>query len=267
MNTRRIYAVALRQFYLIEGSLPRIIPLFVWVAVDILLWGFFSRYLSETNGTSIAFVPTLLGAVLLWDFLIRVMQGVTTAFLEDVWSRNFLNLFTTPLHVSEYIAGLVVTSTLTSAVGLVVMIVLAALAFGLTPAAYGLLALPFLLILFLTGLAMGVGASAMVFRLGPASEWFVWPIPALLSPFVGVFYPTTVLPTLMQPISALLPPTYVFRAVREITAGKTPDLKHLGIGLFLSLFYLYLASRSFRRTYDLAVERGLIARYSAESVN
>ena len=43
------------------------------------------------------FVPALLGAVLLWDFLTRVMQGVTMAFFEDVWSRNFLNLFATPL--------------------------------------------------------------------------------------------------------------------------------------------------------------------------
>jgi ABC-2 type transport system permease protein len=31
----------------------------------------------------------LLGAVLLWDFFTRVMHGVTIAFFEDVWSRNF----------------------------------------------------------------------------------------------------------------------------------------------------------------------------------
>ena len=28
-------------------------------------------------------------------------------------------------------------------------------------------------------------------RLGPAAEWFIWPIPALISPFAGVFYPLT----------------------------------------------------------------------------
>ena len=42
-------------------------------------------------------MPALLGAVLLWDFLTRVMQGVTMAFFEDVWTRNFLNIFATPL--------------------------------------------------------------------------------------------------------------------------------------------------------------------------
>ncbi len=45
--------------------------------------------------------------VFLWDFFIRIMQGVTMAFFEDVWSRNFLNIFATPLLISEYVAGLV----------------------------------------------------------------------------------------------------------------------------------------------------------------
>ena len=61
-------------------------------------------------------MPALLGAVLLWDFLTRVMQGVTMAFFEDVWSRNFLNFFATPLRMSEYLAGLLVVAVSTSLV-------------------------------------------------------------------------------------------------------------------------------------------------------
>src|SRR3546814_11050943 len=71
------------------------------------------------------FVPTLLGAVLLWDFFSRVMQGVTTAFVDDVWSRNFLNVFASPLTIAEYISGLVLTSVITRLVGLLVRLVLA----------------------------------------------------------------------------------------------------------------------------------------------
>ena len=83
------------------------------------------------------FVPALLGAVLLWDFLTRVMQGVTMAFFEDVWSRNFLNMFATPLRISEYLTGLVIAAIATSALGLVVMVVFARVAFGLSFLAYG----------------------------------------------------------------------------------------------------------------------------------
>ena len=107
------------------------------------------------------------------------MQGVTLAFFEDVWSRNFLNIFAAPVSMWEYVCGLVISSIATSSVGLVVMLVLASAVFGLSFFAYGIVLIPFLLILFLFGIALGILASAMVLRLGPASEWFVWPIPAL----------------------------------------------------------------------------------------
>src|SRR6476646_4993878 len=121
----RAGAIALRQVYLMRGSFARIMPMFGWVAIDMVLWGFMSRYLNQISSGGPNFVPALLGAVLLWDFFTRVMHGVTTAFFEDVWSRNFLNVFASPLRISEYLSGLVLTSLVTSLVGLAVMLVLA----------------------------------------------------------------------------------------------------------------------------------------------
>src|ERR1700686_4496594 len=118
MRWQRTGAIVLRQLYLYRGSPARVLPLFAWVAIDIVLWGFISRYLNTVASAGFNFVPALLGAVLLWDFLVRVMQGGTTALFEDVWSPNFLTIFATPLSISEYVSGLVVTSTVTSLVGL-----------------------------------------------------------------------------------------------------------------------------------------------------
>ena len=101
------------------------VPLFAWVAVDMVLWGFLTRYLNTVATPGFNFVPALLGAVLLWDFFIRIMQGITMAFLEDVWSRNFLNTFATPLLIAEYVSGLILSSIATSLVGLGVMLVIA----------------------------------------------------------------------------------------------------------------------------------------------
>ncbi|WP_197495888.1 hypothetical protein [Acidihalobacter yilgarnensis] len=99
MNLQRIAAIALRQFYIMRGSPARILPIFIWVGVDMVLWGFFTRYLNQISGSGLDFVPRLLGAVLLWDFFTRVMLGMTAAFFEDIWARNFLNLFATPLSI------------------------------------------------------------------------------------------------------------------------------------------------------------------------
>jgi ABC-2 type transport system permease protein len=267
MSFRRTSAIVLRQFYLIRGSAARLVPLFAWVAVDMVLWGFITRYLNTVSASGFNFVPTLLGAVLLWDFFSRVMQGVTTAFLEDVWSRNFLNLFATPLATSEYVAGLVLSSIATSAIGLATMMVLASAVFGLRFLVYGAAVLVFLLVLLLFGIALGIVASSMVLRLGPASEWFVWPMPAFISPFVGVFYPISTLPHWMQEVSRALPPSYVFEALRTIVSGGTPSYVGLWWGGCLALADVALAGWIFGRIYRHAVRTGLIARYSAETVN
>lgn len=266
MNFRRVGAIVLRQAYLMRGSPARVLPLFAWVAVDIVLWGFITRYLDAVTGHGMNFVSTLLGAVLLWDFFTRVMHGVTTAFLEDVWARNFLNFFATPLTVGEYVLGLVLTSIATSLVGLAVMLVLAGAVFGLEFLALGAALVPFLAILFATGIAFGVASSAVVLRLGPASEWFVWPVPALLSPFVGVFYPLSTLPAWMRAIGHALPPSYVFEGLRAVLAGAPFPAGPLALGGVLALAYVAAAALLFARVQRSAIRSGLIARYSAESV-
>ncbi len=266
INPRRSFAVVLRYLYLMRGSFSRVMPLFAWVAIDIVLWGFISKYLNTVTG-GLNFVPTLLGAVLLWDFFIRVMQGVTMTFFEDVWSRNFLNFFATPMQISDYLGGLIISGVATSLVGLIAMMVLAGGFFGLSFFSIGIALVPFLLTLFVFGIALGVLACALVLRLGPAAEWFIWPIPALVSPFAGVFYPVSTLPRWMQIVAHALPPSAVFEQMRAIVAGGAASGAALAGAFALALAYLVLAGWTFARTYRYAVRVGLIARYSAETVS
>jgi ABC-2 type transport system permease protein len=246
--------------------MTRVFPLIGWVLLDVTLWGFITRYLNTVTEPGYNFVPALLGAVLLWDFLTRVMQGVSMSFLEDVWSRNFLNFFATPLQLSEYLLGLVFASIATSAVGLVAMLLLASLGFGLSLLAYGVLLIPFVLILFSFGITLGIVGVALVLRLGPAAEWFIWPIPAMISPFAGVFYPLATLPAPMRAIGYTLPPSYVFEGMRTVVRGDPLPAATLLTAFVLSLVYLLLACAFFAYVHRRAVRTGLLARYSAENV-
>src|SRR5262245_45291368 len=108
MSLTRIYAIVLRQFHLTRDNASRTLQIFRWPCLDIVLWGFISKYLEDVSNTS--FIPVLLGGIILWDFLSRVMTGVTMTFFEDVWSRNFLNIFASPLSISEYVTGMVAAS-------------------------------------------------------------------------------------------------------------------------------------------------------------
>ena len=265
MRASAVFAIASRQFYLLRGSPVRLLPMIAWVAIDMVLWGFITRYLNGLTGARFNLVSALLGAVLMWDFLSRVMQGVTTAFFEDVWSRNFLNLFATPLTVLEYLTGLVITGVLTSLLGLVAMLSLATIVFGLSFFVYGAALLPFVFVLFLSGITLGILGTAIVMRFGPASEWLIWPIPSVISPFVGVFYPLSTLPLWMQAVGRALPPSYVFDAMRRILAGQGADWGQLLMAAGLVVVYLVAAFLVFAGVYRYAMRTGLIARYSAET--
>lgn len=267
MRAHRVLAVFLRYLLLLRGSPARVFPLFVWVGIDMVLWGFLTRYLSAAGAFRFDLTNVLLGAVLLWDFMGRVMHGVATAFFEDVWSRNFLNVFASPLRISEYLTGLVLSSVATSLLGLAVMLAVAVPLFGLSFAPYGLMLGACFLVLFLFGIALGIVGVAVVLRLGPAAEWFIWPVPAMLAPFACVFYPLAVLPAWMRPIAGALPPTHVFEGMRAIVAGGPAPVGALAAGALVALACVFLAAWFFAGVHRYAVRTGLISRYAAESVS
>ena len=103
-------------------------------------------------------------------------------------------------------------------------------------------------------------------RFGPASEWFIWPLPALISPFAGVLYPVSTLPHWMQFVSRFLPPSYVFEGLRAIVSGGTASGMGLAGGGCLAAGYILLAYVFFTKVYKNALRTGLIARYSAENL-
>jgi ABC-2 type transport system permease protein len=88
----------------------------------------------------------------------------------------------------------------------------------------------------------------------------------MLSPFVGVFYPLSVLPGWMQAVGRFLAPSYIFEGMRAVVAGKGAPYGLLWEGCVLAVVYLALAGLTFTLVYRHAIRTGLIARYSAESV-
>jgi len=200
----------------------------------------------------------------------RIQQGIMTSFLEDIWSQNFINYFASPLEIREYVSGLVTTTIITGFVGFIGMATLAGLAFGYNVFKIGIFILPFMLILFISGIAVGIFISAVIFRLGPSAEWLGWPIPFVLSIFSGVYYPIATMPGALQIIAKILPTAYVFESMREVIAANGNFSNKLGlnliIGTVLALFYLILTYRFFIRVFRYNLKTGGISRFGAEEV-
>jgi len=266
MRVGRALAITLRHLYLLVGSGSRVVPIFAWVTIDMILWGYITRYLDTVSLPDVNVGTALLAAVVCWGFFGRVMHGVTTAFFEDVWSRNFLNLFTTPLSIAEYITGLALSSVLTSLIALSVLLFMSSWLFDLFLPAYGPAMAVLFFTMFLFGIALGIAGCALVLRFGPPAEWFIWPIPAVIAPFVGVFYPLSILPDWMYAAGRCLPPSYAFEQLRAQITGVEISIASTLPALGLAALWLALAGLLFYCVFRHVMRSGLIARYSAENI-
>jgi len=266
MKAKRIYAIFVRQIYLLRNNPTRLAGNFVWLTISIIQWGFISKYLGTLGKANFNFITVILGALILWEFLTRVQQGMMMAFLEDIWSNNLINYFGSPLRISEYIFGLVFSSIVTAMLGFLVMTLIAGLGFGYNILIIGLGFLPFFAVLLLFGMALGLFTCAAIFRLGPTAEWLAWPLPMVLSLISGVYYPIDTLPPALAKVARLFPSAYIFESLRaqlEQTASLPVILYNFVLGLGLALCYLLITYLFFLKVYRYNLSSGKLARFNA----
>ena len=72
-----------------------------WPVLDIIVWGFFTIYLGVGGGSVPASMSFMLGAIILWGLFFGFQRDMAVGFLDELWSRNLVNLFSTPLSVSR----------------------------------------------------------------------------------------------------------------------------------------------------------------------
>jgi len=109
----------LRHAYLLRSSWTRLAELIYWPLVQMLMWGFLQSYLNTQSGFAARASGTLIGAILLWDILIRGQLGLSVSFLEEMWSRNIANLFISPLRPGEFLIALMAMSFIRLVIGVV----------------------------------------------------------------------------------------------------------------------------------------------------
>ena len=235
----RIFALIIRYKTISFGSFPRLLSIFYWPSVQILFWGFFSNFLIQNNSSTVFNVLSIiLSAVVLWDVLFRGQLGLTMSFLEEIWSRNLTNLFITPLKEYELVSSLIIISALRTLVGLTPAVFLANYFFNFHLFEMGFYLIFFFFNLIAIGWSIGFIVSGLVLRYGHSFEELAWAIIFILLPFSCVYYPLDSLPPIMQKISQLLPPVYVFESMRMILIEQIIDFKNLSKILLLNFLYL-----------------------------
>ncbi|HEY4499442.1 MAG TPA: ABC transporter permease [Candidatus Paceibacterota bacterium] len=256
MRWHRINALLIRHLYLFKRSVPRLMDILFWPVMELLLWGFISAYISKLNIAGFNAVTVLLGAVVFWDLLSQSQRAVSIAFLEEVWERNFLNIFVAPLRISEFLASTVILAFVRLLMVAVVMSILAFFLFHFNFFIFGFYLLPFMLNLLFFGSAIGLFTTAIILRYGTSAQVIAFGLLFLVQPFSAVFYPVSVLPQVVQWIAYLLPSTYVFEGMRAVIAtGTLPSMLLVG-AIVSNIIYFVVLCWYFYRSFAAVKVKG-----------
>ena len=258
MRFHRMYALSLRHLYLIKGSFPRILDLIYWPTIQIILWGFISQFFTLYSDYYNNTIGVILSCAILYDFLFRSSISFNMLFLEEIWSRNFTNLFVAPLKISEIITALTSTALLRTLIGIIPAIILMSPLFGVSLLSMGPPLFLLFLSLYLFGTTLGLLVTAGLLRFGPAFENTAWSSLFLLAPLGCVYYPLLILPEWLQILAKGLPLVYIFEEARSILVNNVVNYSNIMTALALNLFYFVGAIIVFYLAFYGARKKGTL---------
>ena len=258
MNFSKIYALGLRHIYLISNSLPRIIDLIYWPTVQIFLWGFISKFFTLSSDYYSNTVGIILTAAILYDFLFRVSISFNMMFLEEIWSRNFTNLFIAPIKISEMITSLTFTAILRALIGMVPAAIIAIPLFGVSVFKLGFPLLFLLLALYLFGITLGLLVTSGLLRFGPSFENIAWASLFFLAPLGCIYYPVDILPFSLQIIAKGLPLVHIFEEMRNILINGNVNYFDIIQSISISIVYFIFGVIIFYISFYGAKVRGTL---------
>jgi len=258
MNWNKIFALSLRHIYLIKGSFPRILDLIYWPTIQRFLWGFISKFFTLNSSFYENTVGVILSAAILYDFLFRSSISYNMMFLEEIWSRNFTNLFIAPIKLSEIIASLTFTAIFRTLIGLVPAALLAIPFFGVSILKIGTPLIFLLLTLYLFGVTLGLLVTSGLIRFGPSFENIAWASLFFLAPLGCIYYPVEILPEWLQIVAKLLPLVHIFEEMRNILIYDIVHFSQILKAIFMSFVYFIFGIIIFYLSYDGAKDRGTL---------
>jgi ABC-2 type transport system permease protein len=253
------WAFAQRNLIMARRNVFFVFELTFWPGVAMLSHGLLTRFLALTpEMTSFILVGTMaLSAV-------QVCQlDVAYAVLFDIWAKSMKHQFLSPVRIYHLALGSWLVGVGRGLVVWGLMAWIGTWAFGFDfvgggPVSIGL----FLLGCFLTALCVGLLVCSLVLLFGTRAETSAWAAVNFIVMLAGVYYPVSVLPAWVAPVSAAIPLTYFLDAVRA-GYGFPPAFAHPFLtGFLLALLYVGLAHWALAAAVGRARRTGLLLKLS-----
>lgn len=258
MKTHRIAGIILRYLFLFRHSFDRLSDAFYWPTMDLLLWGITSMYFRRYSSGGPSVTVTIISGILFWIIVWRGQYEISVNLLEDLWNKNLINIFVAPVSFYEWISSFLILGIIKATLSFTYGAVVAFILYKVHIFSYGFSLLPIMLLLIMTGWWSGFLGAGIILRYGTKIQTVAWSLVTILSPFSAIYYPLAILPFWAQKIALFIPTSYAFEAARKVINQGYFDMQMFFIAFILNIFYIILSIIFLRRSFDKALQRGLV---------
>jgi len=253
----KFYAFAYRNFVFSKRNFFAFMEILFWPVAGMLSVGIMGSFL-ELKENILSFVLT--GAITAG--VLQVTQlDVSYSLLYDIWSKSIKHTFLAPVNQYDYIMGSWIIGMARGAIVFILLVFFSVRAFGFALAGMHMTII-FLMVIFLSGLIVGMLVCLLIMLFGQRVEVTAWSLAILLMLICGIYYPVNFLPRLVMSISSAIPLTYFLEYYGSFY-GFVPIFSHsLVKGFGLAAIYVIFLFWFLKRAFERARKTGMILRLS-----
>ena len=131
------------------------------------------------------------------------------SFLVELWSRNVVSLFASPLKLREWVVSAMIVGLINTFIVVVFGSIMAYLMYGVNVLAIGWLIVPMFLLLLQSGWIFGFLSAGVIMSGGLKVQKVIWVLGWCLGPFSAICYAVESLPEWARYVTKLVPMSYI----------------------------------------------------------
>lgn len=257
INFNHVYAMVIRYFINLRHNFDRLSDMFYWPALDLFIWGLTGLYLATLSANNKDYIFVILTGLVFWIIIWRMQYEININILTEIWDRNIVNIFASPLTLAEWMLSLMTVGFIKMLISLSFSAILAYVFYQYNVFVFGPLLLPIIISLSLTGWAAGFFVAAFIIRYGQKIQTLAWTGVVLIVPFSVLYYPLSILPQWAQKIALFIPSSYIFEMMRDVHSTGNFSYDKIAISFALNIPYLIFSLWFFVKMFNKSRKLGL----------
>lgn len=186
----------------------------------------------------------------------------STSVMEETWTRNLLNVLTTPVTAADYVLGVAIFGLAKLTICLGTLTVTTIALYGFDMSAIGWSVIPIATLLVINGWGIAFVVIGLILRFGQSAEIMTWGLNYVVLALSGVFFPVEALPGFLAPLAAALPTTHLFAAARSVLDGEVFAWSEIWVATVATLVFVGLGLLFCGAMLRVFRSRGFVTRYS-----